>query len=370
MLCAVTFVAALAVVSCGTAAKKAAKAQAEEIENYKAFVLDLCKKAEIPSMQVCYTEPGKVISFAVTNEDFYADPAHAKYRLREIDNLTQYEACSISKVPLGYLACRAADKGILDLDKPLYEYCPEILDRFAPSDRETAKQLTARICLTHTCGLDNKNYKKTAQSPDITFKYPIGEYHYSGPGIFLVQLAMEKIWGETLDVYSARELFKPLGMNHTNYLWQPYNEQLSPYGFRRDGRVQRNKGWSGLKCNAAYSMRTTAEEFTIFLKYIMDGGDLSKDMYEQMLHKYIVSEMKSTFRGLAWRLAEDPELGLIVYHTGNNGSFRGNALCVPSRYETLVFFYNGEPKRGSAINDQMTKTFFKTRESIPAFTNK
>ena len=321
-------------------------------------------------MQVCYTEPGKVISFAVTNEDFYADPAHAKYRLREIDNLTQYEACSISKVPLGYLACRAADKGILDLDKPLYEYCPEILDRFAPSDRETAKQLTARICLTHTCGLDNKNYKKTAQSPDITFKYPIGEYHYSGPGIFLVQLAMEKIWGETLDVYSARELFKPLGMNHTNYLWQPYNEQLSPYGFRRDGRVQRNKGWSGLKCNAAYSMRTTAEEFTIFLKYIMDGGDLSKDMYEQMLHKYIVSEMKSTFRGLAWRLAEDPELGLIVYHTGNNGSFRGNALCVPSRYETLVFFYNGEPKRGSAINDQMTKTFFKTRESIPAFANK
>lgn len=338
----------------------------DEESYYKSAVLDLIRRAGIPSMQVCYTRPGLTLSFAVTNEDFYAMPEHAPYRLREIDTETTYEACSISKVPLAYLACRMADQGRLDLDKPLYEYAPEILDRFVPEDRRQAKKLTARICLTHAAGLDNSTYGR-GEDDRIRFKFPLGEYHYSGPGVMLVQRTLEHIWGEGLDTYAARELFRPLGMMHTDYRWQPYNEELSPYGFRT-GRVQRDKDWNGDRCNAAYSMRTTAEEFTRFLYYIMDGGELSPGMYRQMLSRYTerpAGDAHNVHHGLGWLIIDDPQLGEIIYHTGNNVSFKGNALANPGKRETLVYFLNGDHPYN--INGPMTQLFFGGQEPMAIF---
>ena len=348
-------------VSCGVSRETGEANEDAETAAYKAAVLDIIRRADIPSIQVCYMRPDKVISFAVTNEDFYNRPENAPYRLREIDTKTTYEACSISKVALSLLACRMADQSLLDLDKPLYEYAPEILDRFASKDREKAKTLTPRICLTHTTGLDNTTYGRS-DNDSISFKYPIGEYNYSGPGIMLLQRTLEHIWGEGLDTYSERELFKPLRMLHTNYRWQSYNEELSPYGFR-PGRVQRDKDWNGDRCNAAYSMRTTAEEYTLFLKYIMDGGGLSSEMYRQMMDRYIerpADDSHKVFRGLAFFIADIPELGEIIYHTGNNISFKGNAVAVPDRRETLVYFMNGHHDYN--INSLMTQLFFGSKE--------
>ena len=338
----------------------------DEVSYYKSAVLDIIRQADIPSMQVCYTRPGKTLSFAVTNEDFYARPENKPYRLREIDTETTYEACSISKVPLAYLACRMADQGVIDLDKPLYSYFPALLDRFAEEDRETARRLTARICLTHTAGLDNTTYGR-GEDDRIRFKYPLGEYHYSGPGVMLVQRTLEHLWGEGLDTYSARELFQPLGMMHTNYRWQDWNEELSPYGFR-PGRVQRDKDWNGDRCNAAYSMRTTAEEFTRFLYYIMDGGELSPEMYRQMLTRYTerpAGDAHNVHHGLGWLILDDPQLGEIIYHTGNNVSFKGNALANPGKRETLVYFMNGDHDYN--VNGPMTQLFFGNKEPVSIF---
>lgn len=364
----IAIVAAMFVTSCGTAAKKAAKAQEAEINRYKAEVLKIMEDALVPALQVCYTTPQKKISFTVVNEKFYAEGDRAKYRNVEFNEKTLYEACSISKLPLGYLACRMADQGRFDMEKPLYEYRPDILDLFEESEIEKAKTLTGRICLTHTCGLDNKTYGKKPGKKGIVFKYPIGEYHYSGPGIYLVQLVLESLWGETLDVYSARELFKPLGMETTNYCWQPVNANLAPYAFKKNGKPARIKR---KRANAAYTMNTTAEEFTKFMQYTLDGAGLSQEWYDQMLHRYVLcprgdKSKKNAWRGLAWVIVDDPELGTVLYHTGSNGTgFKGNALALKEKKETLVYFFNGHPH--SSVHDRMTKLFFGNKESISVF---
>ncbi|MBR5056654.1 MAG: beta-lactamase family protein [Bacteroidales bacterium] len=352
----VFFAAVLIVAACGTTKTSApgsgqvpawdspaAVAPKAEIEALKAGVLDICKRANLPSMQVCLTEPGKTISFTVTNEDFYADPVHAKYLFRPLDNLTQYEACSISKVPLSYLACKMADQGKLDLDKPLYDYFPQILGYFKnEADYDRAKRLTPRICMTHRTGLDNKTYKEKK----MEFKFPEGEYHYSGPGIFLLQRTLEHIWGEPLQDYSKRELFDPLGMHHTNYIWQDYNNELSPYGFLTDTVTFNKWGADGKpRANAAYSMRTTAEEFTKFLYFWMDGADLSPEMYKAMTEEYIEAidgkERGKAYRGLGWVVCDDVELGHFIYHGASNRSFRGMMGCFPDKRKTFVYFFNG-----------------------------
>ena len=180
----------LTAVSCGapknTSGQGASLTASEK--SLKAQVLKICKEADVPSIQVCYTEPGRTVSFVVTNKDFYADKEHAKYLKRPFDNLTVYEAASISKVPLSYLACKMADEGKLDLDKPLWEYFPGLLDLFSgDANKERAKQITARICLTHTTGLDNKTYR------NMEFKHKTGVFNYSGPGIYILQRTLEHL---------------------------------------------------------------------------------------------------------------------------------------------------------------------------------
>ena len=339
----------------------AAAAPKAEVEALKTKVLDICRRANLPSMQVCYTEPGKTISFTVTNEDFYADPEHKKYLFRPLDNQTQYEACSISKVPLSYLACKMADEGRIDLDKPLYDYFPQILGYFADGqDLERVKRLTPRICMTHRTGLDNKTYKEKK----MEFKFKEGEYHYSGPGIFLLQRTLEHLWGESLYDYSKRELFDPLGMHHTNYTWQSYNDTLSPYGFLTDTVTFNKWGRDGKpRANAAYSMRTTAEEFTKFLYFWMDGADLSPEMYKAMTEKYVLAidegEVGKAYRGLGWVVCEDAELGHFIYHGASNRSFRGMMGCFPEQRRTFVYFFNGTSENFN-VHGPMTQAILGT----------
>lgn len=58
------------------------------------------------------------------------------------------------------------------------------------------------------------------------------------------------------------------------YVWQKEYEQLAVYGFRKRG-PQRNTPWS-VRCNAAYSLRTSSEEFTKFLQWFLRGADPSR----------------------------------------------------------------------------------------------
>ena len=355
-------------VSCGTSNKATGNGAKTTLtasdKKLQAEVLKICKEADLPSMQVCYTEPGRTVSFAVTNKEFYADKEHAKYLKRPFDNLTVYEAASISKVPLSYLACKMADEGKLDLDKPLWEYYPGLLDLFAgDAAKEQAKKMTARICMTHRTGLDNKTYR------NMEFKHKTGVFNYSGPGIYILQRTLEHLWGEKLDTYSKRVLFDKLGMEHTNYTWQPYYDEYFPYGFRESGPTYQKwntKGKPG--CNAAYSMRTTAEEFTKFLQFILKGGDLSKEMYAEMTGgQVLVKDFGApgkVYRGLGWVVADDAQIGHYIHHGGNNGSFRGLAVAVPETQRTLVYFYNGAPVKDYNVHDVMTRLFFNATESI------
>ncbi len=62
-----------------------------------------------------------------------------------------FEAASLSKPLFAYFVMKQIEKGLLDLDKPLYKYLPfpdiEYDDRY--------KSITARVVLSHTTGLPN-----------------------------------------------------------------------------------------------------------------------------------------------------------------------------------------------------------------------
>ena len=82
---------------------------------------------------------------------------HRQYGLRragspeKVDRDTVFEACSMSKTPLAYLAMKLVEQGKLDLDRPLVEY----LEEPYLADEPLHKKITARMALSHTTGFPN-----------------------------------------------------------------------------------------------------------------------------------------------------------------------------------------------------------------------
>lgn len=77
-----------------------------------------------------------------------------------VNDQSVFEAASLSKPVFAYWVMKMAEKGKLDLDKPLYQYLPfpEI------SHDERYKLITARMVLNHTTGFPNWRWYDRADS--------------------------------------------------------------------------------------------------------------------------------------------------------------------------------------------------------------
>ena len=335
-----------------------------DVEEYRRKVLDIIRRADVPSFQVTMISPLDKLSFCVVNDEFYAAPARQQ-EVRPIDMSSMYQACSISKVPLSYFAVKMAQDGRLDLDRPLCEYNPDILGHFElKKDRELAKRVTARMVLTHISGLPNKGYVKMSFLAE-----PGKRFIYSGVGMFILQETLERLKGRTLDVFSKEELFDRLGMAHSNYLWQKEFEQLAVYGFRKRG-PQRDTAWT-IRCNAAYSLRTSSEEFTKFLQWFLRGADLTPEWQRSMFTEYVQVPPKEgvpgesrLFRSLGWVTEDSDEFGKIRFHGGNNVAYKGMAIMIPERHVTLCYFFNGDTRYN--LHGPLTDLFLKPKKRLYA----
>ena len=140
---------------------------------------------------------------------------------------------------------------------------------------------------------------------------------------------LERLKGRTLDVFAKEELFDQLGMMHTSYIWQKEYERLAVYGFRERG-PQRDTSWS-VRCNAAYSLRTSSEEFTKFLQWFLRGADLTPEWQKKMFTEYAKVPTKTDvpgdsrlYRNLGWVTEDSDEFGKIRYHGGEQRRVQGH----------------------------------------------
>ncbi|MBR1509396.1 MAG: beta-lactamase family protein [Bacteroidales bacterium] len=307
----------------------------EDLSYFSGKVQSIIRRAELPSMQVCWTKGDDIITLTEVNEDFYAKTG-VKAEYYPLSSISLYQACSMSKPPLSYVAMKLVDEGRLDLTQPVYEYYPEMLNLFADDDsKEHAKEITAYDILVHITGLDNSTYS------GITYSGVTGVYKYSGPAIHILDLALGEIIGKDLKDYSKDYIFDKIGMKHSNYFWQTEYDLLGAVGHREGegGTWGRSESWSA--SNAAYTLRTTAEEYTKYIRWTMAGSDLTPASHNQIFTDYFATSAGKTWQGLIWRHDTHSVLGDIYHHRGNNGNFKGWMCFVPDSDQTLIFLTNG-----------------------------
>ncbi|HTY28618.1 MAG TPA: serine hydrolase domain-containing protein [Mycobacterium sp.] len=121
------------------------------------------------------------------------------------------------------------EQGEVAVDDPVQTYLPE----FNPTDDPRRAQVTLRMLLTHTSGLggdlslqpppwgldpaDKDEGVRRALATPLAFE-PGAVFHYSDINFIILGALLEKITGETEDVYVQHNVFGPLGMTDTRYL--------------------------------------------------------------------------------------------------------------------------------------------------------
>lgn len=331
---------------------------------YKDKVREIAASAKIPLIQVEYKSGKKTISFESAQFEYAKESAKCN---------TIFQAASLSKPVFSYIVLKMADKGEIDLDKPLFHYTD--IDRF--TNKTWAKLLTARIVLSHRSGLPNWAASPSSDewpSSQIEFKVrPDSCFGYSGEAYALLQRAVEKIRGKSLEEIATEDVFIPLRMTNTSYLWKDSYDSLAASGYNDKGENRGPGRFPG--ANSAYTLRTTAADYSKFLTALAKGTGLHKKTHREQFTPLVNAVYKSgnerpcdkfIFWGLGVGIEQHPELGNIIFHWGNNGNFKALFIIVPAQKDRpashLVYFTNSY--FGHDIINQIVPLFFNNKSPL------
>lgn len=141
----------------------------------------------------------------------------------EVNGATIFDLASVTKVvATTSMAMILYERGLMDLDSHVVSIVPE----FASGDTRR-NEITLRMLLAHSSGLPahEKLYLRTQNRAEliqaavgVPLKADPGmRAEYSDIGFILLGLALERITEEPLDRFCQREVFGPLGMQHTTF---------------------------------------------------------------------------------------------------------------------------------------------------------
>jgi methyl acetate hydrolase len=156
---------------------------------------------------------------------------------------TVFRIMSMTKMPCTVLALQEMEKGNLDLDAPVVNYCPEfaevqVLTGFSdgvPQLRPPASPATVRQLITHTSGLgywfwsgDLVQWEKISGIPNVVAgsRAALRAPMVADPGTAFIYginsdwlgQVVEAVTGLPLDVAMKENITGPLGMDHTSFL--------------------------------------------------------------------------------------------------------------------------------------------------------
>ena len=319
----------------------------------QAALLALMQRADVPGMQLVYTHGSKVRAYALGQRT--AGQAAA------VDAATTFEAASLGKAVLAYVTLRLLDQGLLTLDKPLLTYYPYPRLQNAAN----AGKITARMVLGHTTGLPN--WATNPLGPEwptapLRLKYvPDSCWNYSGEGYVFLQKTLEHLTGKSFETLAREEVFGPLHMKHSSFVWQARFAADAASG--HDDKSQPapiNHFTAGY---AAFSLLSTAADYSRFVRTLMSGQGLKPATAQLLLTpaneaKRCGQPATASDEFIAWAagvgLATTTQ-GLAQWQWGDNGGFKGFYLTLPDRKETLVFFTNSA--NGPKMTDALLRLF-------------
>lgn len=227
---------------------------------------------------------------------------------------TGFDLASLTKVVATTTAImQLAERGKLRINDPVAKYWPQ----FAKNGKGS---ITIAQLLTHYSGLRadlnpdaNWSGYRAAMKLIVAEKpvtAPGRDYRYSDINFEILGELVRRISGSPLNVYCARHIFRPLGMNHTGF--KPAQKtNIAPTGYL-DGKLRRGvvhdpsaQRMGGVAGHAG--LFSTADDLSIFARMMLNGGRFHG---VRILSRRTVQSMTiprsppgAKLRGLGWNIA-------------------------------------------------------------------
>jgi len=361
-------------------AMTAAATPAAQLKEVKRFDGSSIKPAEIDATVSRLMKAAEVtgVGLAIFNEGRLAYVKAYGVRDKE-KNLpltvdSDMSAASFTKVAFAYLVMQLADKGTLDLDRPVYQYLPKPLPEYTNykdlAGDERYKRITARMLLSHTAGFPNWRAFEDDRKLKIHFE-PGSRYAYSGEGIDLLHLVVEVVTDKALEGLMQQYVFQPLQMSRTSMIWLDKFDNDFASGYDEYGRSLGPD--KRQHADAAGSMTTTVRDFAKFMQAMMSGQGLSKRMHGQMLSPQIAIQSKHQFPsleneiteenkgirlsyGLGWGLYWTP-YGKAFFKEGHSDGWRNYSVCFEESGTGLIIMTNSA--NGEGLYKDLIETLLK-----------
>lgn len=296
------------------------------------FIETYCDYYRIPGVSLAILKDGKLFyhkTYGVSNN----------MTGEKVNDNTLFEAASVTKPVFAFAVERLAERGVINLDRPLYEYLPykdiEYDERY--------KLMTARHVLTHRTGFPNWRWMNKDGKLDLKFT-PGTAYSYSGEGFEYLKLVIEKITGKKVEQVLQEEVIEPIGLYHTFFSKNDSLQQLAAYGHYDNMPTKKDLPDSP---GMAYSMYTEAKIFTRFMLYLLEQKGLKPATYDTILSKHSTYTFDNeahkpkvpTYMGMSLEIRETP-FGKTFGHGGNNGDFKCRFEVYKDQKMGYVIFTN------------------------------
>jgi len=286
---------------------------------------------------------------------------------------TVYRAGSISKLFTSTAAMQLAERGRMDIDRPLGDCLPgfSIRNRFTD-----AAPVTPRSIMTHHSGLPSDYLKGMwTRNPepftrvagrlkdDYAANPPGAVFSYSNLGVTLLGDAIGKVAGRDFVSHVRDELLLPLGMTRSSFSPSADTTPFAARGYRKGKEAEDPP----LRDVPAGGLNTSVLDLSRFVRTVFAGGKAGD---RQLIKPETLAEMlrpQNTdvpldldFRvGLGWMLTGLGDIdirngGSVAHHAGATLLFHGQMIVLPERKLGVVVLANSDTA-GSTVNKVATE---------------
>jgi CubicO group peptidase (beta-lactamase class C family) len=323
-------------------------------EYVSALVRHQMKKRDVTGLSIALVDDQRV----VWAEGFgYADKAENVPASPE----TVYRAGSISKLFTATAAMQLAERGRLDIDRPLGDYLPgfSIRTRFPDS-----APVTPRSLMTHHSGLpsdylkgmwtrdpeaftrvaDRLKNEYMANPPGIVFSY-------SNLGVTLLGDAIGKVADRDFASHVRDEVLLPLGMTGSSFSPSSDRTSLAAKGYRKGKEAEEPP----LRDVPAGGLNSSVLDLSRFVRMVFAGGKAgdrqiikSETLAEMLRPQNADIPLDLDFRvGLGWMLGGLGDIdirngGPVAHHAGASLLFHSQMIVLPERKLGVVVLANSD----------------------------
>jgi len=335
-------------------------------EYVSALVRHEMKKRDVTGLSIALVDDQRV----VWAEGFgYADKAGNVPASPE----TVYRAGSISKLFTATAAMQLAERGRVDIDRPLADYLPgfSIRTRFAKPDF-----VTPRSIMTHHSGLPSDYLKGMwARDPEpftrlvdrIKDEYaanpPGAVFSYSNLGVTLLGDAIEKVAGRDFASHVRDEILLPLGMSRSSFSPSADRTPFAAKGYRKGKEAEDPP----LRDVPAGGLNASVLDLSRFVRMVLAGGKVGD---RQIIKPETLAEMMRPQNadvpldldfsvGFGWMLSglgdiDIQNAGPVAHHAGATLLFHGQLIVLPEKKIGVAVLANSSTA-GRAVSKVATE---------------